>query len=152
MSMNCLVTESLDVPEETNFPPSIESTSDSAQNQIIDLAEFEGSAELALDVTVRDPNVMQTLDLQVLLDGDNVSQANQNQLQPTGEVERPLRIVIPTDRLGSDACRRIELYVSSGFVPGSTRPRADGDIGTAVWWVDARAMGGTSTVLERCPR
>ncbi|MBX3251371.1 MAG: hypothetical protein KF901_29610 [Myxococcales bacterium] len=164
--MSCLVTDTIQLPEERNFPPSVISPDDARlegtsfdQIVVFDVADEE--VELVLPVIVRDPNLDQTLEYQLWLDftGNNVNAlVSDGTLSPVGAFERSTTMRIPATRLvPAPSCHRVELLVTGAFDRGTRfrDPVEPGDLSQTVWWVrvidSINNPGGNAIDLSSCP-
>lgn len=171
----CLVTESAQIPDEDNLPPSIVSgdsarTMGRALDQIIevDLAEFDEGSELTIPVIVRDPNLTQTLQYNAYVDFEGNpggTLIREGTIMPSGEadcgaplcLERLFNLNVPITELApAGFCHKIELLVSSQFSGGASfRQGLDPvDIAQAVWWVRTTDSRDSTFIVEMstCPR
>jgi hypothetical protein len=164
--MGCLVTDTIELPEERNFPPSVLTISDPGEPSVdrivtFDLADAE--PELVLPLVVRDPNVDQVLEYQLWLDfeGNNLSALVSEpdaRISATGTLERSTMMRIPAARLApAPSCHRVELLVTGEF-DGGVRlrdPVEPGDISQTVWWIrvidSVGNPGGNAIDLSSCP-
>lgn len=156
----CIVTDTVDLVDEPNHPPSIESAPE-ALHRLDDVIVIELDDEgqpldidaIVLDVIIRDPNVDQDLVVRGFFDRrpDSV-QCLRRRLEavaPEGGGERPVaRTPEPfrCDLAGSvfllPGCHLIEMLVSGGFQEMDQRqPLEAGDIGSAFWWVATTTPG-----------
>lgn len=147
MLMSCLVTDSAQIPDEDNLPPSIV-TGETARTEgvglgqiiEIDIATFEGS-ELSIPVIVRDPNFDQPLEYNAYVDfeaeNDIGALVAGGTIPPADGLERDFVLQVPFAELSETKCHKIELLVSSRFLRElAFRQSADPtDIARAVWWV-----------------
>jgi len=132
-----------------NTPPSVE-TPDSISphsplNRIVRLSDLTmadggvGSGDLVLDALVRDANLDQVLHYRLFLNyTPGSSPIRDNDIPPTGVLERRVTITLAAADLSARACNRIELLVTSEAWPSAARPRdpaEPGDVGTATWFV-----------------
>ncbi|MEM9068809.1 MAG: hypothetical protein AAGE52_09900 [Myxococcota bacterium] len=164
--MGCLVTDNAQQQAGENFPPSIVSGPEAADqgvalNQIIrvDLDTFEGS-ELQIPVTIRDPNFSQELEYEVFLDFNEasdspvqflVSEPN-SVVPPVGTLARSLVVRVPVARL-TTGCHQVELRVSSEFrnAPDFRFAVEPEDFAEAIWWVSVEDEDNRSVELSECP-
>lgn len=138
----CLVTESIDFPEEENEPPIILPRPGSIAPPGAIIRAVPGD-ELEFEVLVRDVNVSQTLEWSVLRNYDpalfpTVRSFGGSTLEPDGERERDLDFNVQSGGLGSPGtCVRLDLFVSGKFQPLSPPiPEIDGDLSRARWWIE----------------
>ena len=77
------------------------------------------TAEMALEVLIRDPNFDQTLEYRIFLDSPPPPEAEfaiqQGDIEPTGFLERPRSFAISYDELAPGECHKIELVVVGQF-------------------------------------
>ncbi len=175
IALSGCITQDLQFVPPTNFPPSIEVPERGAYplDEVIRLRadEIGGGGDagaintLRFEVLVRDPDVDQELQLLVFVDYQRgitlfptgnffVSPA------PSGASDRRVRSVlvqVPVrgEALSRAGCHRVEMLVSQRFgiedgVP-TRDPIADGDVGTATWWVATQATEGDSVDMTGCP-
>lgn len=162
------ITESIRFEPPANFPASIESTPTAAHplNRVITLVPVDisdgGTRDFQpfdLAVVVRDPDVDQSLDYLVYVDGRRGGGDDGGDVPRATSGDRRFReLTIRTrdavfEELRVPGCHKIEVLVSEAFMPGTPVPVTAGDLGTAVWWV-ATAENDTDVVdmARRCPR
>lgn len=148
-AQGCLVTDTIDFPEEANVPPVITSAP-GAVNPLnrfvrVDLDEVVdgGSNELRFDVLVRDENVSQRLEAKVFLNyrpefASPDQELGYFQIPATGSVTRSASFAVIRDRVRpAGECHKLELLVSGRFEfeAGSRNPEIPDDIAQAVWWI-----------------
>jgi hypothetical protein len=171
--MGCLVTDRVEFPEETNFPPSIESSDAAAGEtpptdlgQVVQVNLDQWIADpgmptvqpgVTFPVVVRDPNVDQTLEYKAFLDCPMRStEVARGRLTPQGTdvVARPLEVRIEKDSLLAfpGQCCKFELLVSTSFDFFDVRgPEEPGDLGSAVWWIAITDSTHPSVDMTQCP-
>ena len=162
------ITSDIRLRESENFPPSIES-SPTATNPLRTWINFvptsttDGGAPehqaFELDFVVRDPDVDQSLELLVFVDGRSTGIADGDQIPVAVDGDRRVRSVSYStanilEDLRPPGCHTIEILVSGSFLPGRPEPTEPGDLGTAVWWVATRADSTdvTPVALTECRR
>lgn len=144
---SCIAARPIEFSEDENFPPSIISAVDaqypSREINQLDLDAPVESQELPLEVVVRDPNIDQTLQYRIFLDSTNPPSntdipIEQDEIDPSGEVERPVAFFIPYDLLLPGVCHKLEVTVSGGFAGfvEPRRPLIEGDVDNRTWWVE----------------
>lgn len=113
---------------------------------------------LTFPLLVRDDNRDQRLAWRLFVDFDSdFPQAPQNGsvIEPTGEVERPLDVVVGFDvfRNGAGQCHKVEVLISGAFVPDFPfrEPVEEGDLATAVWWIHVTDDTQLSVDMRTCP-
>ena len=147
LCVSCIAGRPIEFSEDENFPPSIVSAVDaeypSREINQLDLDAPVQSPELPLEVVVRDPNIDQTLSYRIFLDSANPPSntdipIEQDEIEPSGEVERPDVFFIPYDLLTPGVCHKIEVTVSGGFFGfiEPRRPLIEGDVDNRAWWVE----------------
>jgi hypothetical protein len=156
----CLITDDLDIPEETNFPPSI--VSDRAADPALPIEEIvvlrlDEVESLTFPVIVRDPNIEEPLEWLVLLnfvDGASPQLLDGGNIAPSGSIERQFDFTLDgadLSRLTPGECHKIELRVSRAFQGGFDfyLPEEPGDLDVAVWWIDS-VDESSPTLLSNC--
>lgn len=153
----CVVTEQIEFPPETNYPPALLSSPDqevagTALGQIIDVDLDDDETEIALGLVARDVNVDDELTWQLYVDrvGDSLSLVRTATLEPTSTFERSFTVRFTESALGGPGCHKLEVFISSDFI-GEREPREDGDIAQAVWWVRATNSTQLSVEMSTCP-
>ena len=140
----CLFTDTIDFPDEVNYPPSIVAAPGGLpMNRIAHIDRSTATSDdLTLDVIVRDPNEDQTLRYRVFVDDDTFDKLPvlDGDLAPLGTVDRHTIIRLPLEALGvAGRCHRVELIVTSAFSPSGTalrEPATPGDVDDASWWIE----------------
>ncbi len=165
LSMGCLVTDSVKVPESPEFPPSVvtESTATYPLDRIMIVNRDEVAGDLELEIIVRDANVDQDLEVQVYVDfsGDtnafvpqDFGDGEDNVIVATGTVERSVTLRVPVEKLGALGCHQIELLVSSDFqnFPNFRQPVIPGDLHQSVWWAALIDQSDRDVEMTLCPQ
>ncbi|MCB9659693.1 MAG: hypothetical protein R3B40_16815 [Polyangiales bacterium] len=156
----CLALDKVELPEIPDYPPSVLDDPNTAypSSGVIEL-DFGGPdpmpENLELLVVLRDPNLRQSLDYRVFVDGApgeprlRVSET----VESTGELDREVPIRVPMVHLGPPRCHRIELVVSGEFTNGvdQRQPARDNDFATMVWWVHSTDSVTSDVSLSACP-
>lgn len=146
--MGCLVTDAIEIPTETPYPPSIVAV---APGDAFVVFDRETERQLELEFAVRDPNVFQDLEWKAFLDR---AQFDGNVIRAAGELERTVEFTVPTSSLGAEPpCHKLEVVVSSGFKPGFAvrEPVVPGDVAEIVWWVGVTGFGVTEAPrIDEC--
>lgn len=160
--MGCLVTDKIELPPETNFPPSIASPSDANElgvglDQIIrvNIDDPEAGSELVIPVIIRDANIQDDLSFQFLLDERDIDasipQTIGSTITPSMEVERDLTLRVPIDRF-TIGCHKLFFRVSTEFgrSTDALNPALEGDLAEAVWWVRVVDEANLPVTLGSC--
>ena len=156
----CIATNTIDFPEDENFPPSAISQETAAYplREIgqLNLDDPVEEPELPLEVIVRDPNFDQTLEYRIFLDATNPPASaeipiDQGTLPPTGEVERPRTFTVSYDLLSPGVCHKIELTIVGSFLGfvEPRRPTQEGDIDNRTWWIEV-TDADNPLIVEGC--
>lgn len=173
LTAGCITQDLRFIPPE-NFPPSIEVPAGGGYplDEIIRLRadELGGGGDagsittLFIEVEVRDPDVDQDLQYKVFVDYQR-GVAGQGPiigelLPPRSSMDpdrrsRPVTLPVPVGAVREPGCHRIELLVSERFQSPSAEatgrePLAEGDLGTAVWWVATQATEGDAVDMTGC--
>ena len=145
-SSGCIATNTIEFEPAQNFPPSIVSQplADFPLNEIgqINLDDPVESAEMPLQVLIRDPNFDQTLQYRLFLDAPQPPGVErpiqEGVVEPSGFLERPRTFAISYDELAPGECHKIELVVVGEFASNveQRRPVEPGDVDQATWWVE----------------
>ncbi len=176
-AVGCLVTEKNEFPAEEAFPPSIVSAPSArlegtALDQIIEVNLDDPDAgdiqnrEIVLPVIIRDANLSQVLQFEIIVDGNpdsdqlpirqsGTADGDEPPIEPTGSFERPREFRLPVQELGAAGrCHKIELLVSGGFGSGARfrEPVVAGDLAQAVWWVRVTDQSFTTVDMSTCPQ
>lgn len=110
---------------------------------------------LTLEVEVFDADVDQRLSWIAYIDDDNGAPCTgcSGDLAPTGNVRRTLTANIPLATITAvdPSCHRVDLYVSSSFMPGLHQPRQTGDLDVATWWIRVQSDAGDNLQMSTCP-
>lgn len=158
----CLVTDVIELPDEEQCPPSIETPSNARYplNQIVslqlDLLPAGAGTGLEFVVDVRDCNEEQALQLKAVLD-----------FRPAVDPDPPIisRFLInPLEREGftfqvpledlneAGRCQKLEVYVSSQFqFEEELSPVESGDLGTAAWFIEVTDEDNPVVETNTCP-
>jgi len=146
LSGGCIATNTIEFDPAENFPPSIISQplAEFPLNEIgqIDLDDPIESAEMPLDVIIRDPNFDQTLEYRLFLDAPDPPAVErpiqEGEIEPSGFLERPRTFTVSYDELAPGECHKIELVVVGQFASNveQRRPVEPGDVDQATWWVE----------------
>lgn len=154
---SCVVTETIDFPPETNYPPALLSAPDqdlngTALGQIINVDLSDSDTEIELGLVARDANFEDDLTWQLFVDrvGDSASIGGTATLESTGTFERSFSVRVPESRLGGPGCHKLEVFISSDFV-GERLPREENDMAQAVWWVRATNETQLTVEMSSCP-
>lgn len=142
----CITTNPVEFQAEENFPPSIISQQ-GAEFPLSEIGQIDLDApveprEMPLQVIIRDPNFGQTLEFRMFLDAPEPPEPErpiqEGEILPSGFVERPRLFSISYDELAPGVCHKIELVVVGSFASNveQRRPREEGDIDQATWWVE----------------
>ncbi len=167
LTPGCLITDPIDIPEEQDYPPSIISdlTGENPIEEVVVLELFDPEiTSLTFDVTVRDPNVEETLEYQIWVDyqgvaGDLTPLLDFGDLAPTEDraVDRPFTFTVDNldlFRSPPNSCHKVELRVSGDFKESALEfrdPKVEGDFDSAIWFIDARSDDSARPSLEQCP-
>jgi hypothetical protein len=141
----CLVTSSVEFEEEVNVPPAVLDTTDF---QLGTIYEFDRlvARELRLDVTVRDENVSQDLELRARVSVDSSAAGRTaicpgQRIAPSGEPRRAATTLTLTESsIQRGACNQVEIFVSSQFFRECKDETFDltadeDDLASGVFWV-----------------
>ena len=137
----CLAIDPVELPEQPDFPPSVvdaPGTPYPSTGIIIEDFAADPDANLTLDVIVRDPNVAQTLQWAVFVDGteNDARRRRAEEIPTTGELTREVTVEVPGQFLADPGCHRVELVVTGAFDPLADRkPLRAHDFDSIVWWV-----------------
>ncbi len=166
MLSSCLITQPVHFDEPANSPPAIYdlATGTYSRTQIILLSRLDPSGgdagvppmtTLTLEVEVFDADVDQRLSWIAYIDDDNGAPCTgcSGDLAPTGNVRRTLTANIPLATITAvdPSCHRVDLYVSSSFMPGLHQPRQTGDVDVATWWIRVQSDAGDNLQMSTCP-
>lgn len=161
------ITSDLNLAALPNVPPSIESAPGAPEHPLNRVIQYEPSITdggvgpflpLNLEVVVRDPDVEQSLEFQIHVDGRTGGGDDGGRVTDEDSSDDPsLRTMTYrtndfTDVLSRPGCHKIEMLVSERFLPGRPEPEVEGDLGTAVWWIATRATDGETVEMWDCPR
>lgn len=156
--MGCVVTETGDFPLEENHPASIRSHPAAdyplGRIHVLELAE-DPTPEIELDVIVSNLNVEDDLEAIVLVDTVE-EQRRYTAIAAEGTVERRVEIDFDDADLLVPGCHRVELQVSTRFVPLPPAgvplvPADEADVASAVWWFFTRDEPTTTFDPAQCP-
>lgn len=154
----CLVTESIDFPEEENVAPLIFARQGSP-SPITGPLRTEPGNELVFEVVVQDPNVTQDLEYVLLRNFDPdrmlISVVADGLLPASGNVERALDFRVQSGEIGMPGtCARLDLFATSAFQGVGPEPETPGDLARATWLVavlDNLEEPSTDVLLTECP-
>ncbi len=158
--VGCIATDTIEFEPTENFPPSVVSQADAQYplNAIgsldLDDPPPDQGSELRLETVVRDPNTDQTLQYRIFLDAPEPPASEfpilDDDIPPSGFVERDVDFSIPFSFLSAGVCHRLELVVVGEFASfiEPRRPVEPGDFDEVTWWV--RVTDGDNPETTEC--
>ncbi|HET6333583.1 MAG TPA: hypothetical protein VFG30_10240 [Polyangiales bacterium] len=139
------MTSAEEFPEETQVPPVVVDTPDLPIGSIVAF-DLNNENELRLNITVRDDNIDDDLEIQARLSVVGQSMPEYVCDTPIMKTQEPQRaqspLIVDRSKIRPGACTKVEIAVSSRFArPCATNPELFGiplredDVGRATFWI-----------------